>query len=470
MVATPTLSNGRTPRHQLSSCYIGSTPDNIEGIFDAYKEMALLSKFGGGIGWDWSKVRAMGSSIDGHKHAAGGIIPFLKITNDIAIAVDQLGCVAKDSFVRVLDSDIVKTIPISEVRVGDLVESFNIENGEVQYRKVEKVHELEVKRENQIKISFKSGGYIITSKWHPMAIKGKNNFYYKKSDEIEIGEFGVNHKGEIDEIISVDTNPNVSEDYMDLTVHGTNNYFASTHKKDGNFYLTHNTRKGAIAVYIEPWHLDIRDFLDLKKNSGEERRRAHDLFPALWINDIFMRRVKEDSSWTLFDPYQVSHLTELYGEEFEREYERLEKDNSLTKIVISAKGLWKEILRSYFETGNPFLTFKDTANRTNPNSHKGVIRSSNLCVTGDTRLATQFGLVKAKDLEENYKEIIASFDYRTDGSIEQFRVGKAQALKMFKTAKNADIYEVVTKDGYKLNLLFGMSIIYQMEKILKRRV
>ncbi len=154
----------------------------------------------------------------------------------------------------------VKTIPISEVRVGDLVESFNIENGEVQYRKVEKVHELEVKRENQIKISFKSGGYIITSKWHPMAIKGKNNFYYKRSDEIEIGEFGVNHKGEIDEIISVDTNPNISEDYMDLTVHGTNNYFASTHKKDGNFYLTHNTRKGAIAVYIEPWHLDLGTF------------------------------------------------------------------------------------------------------------------------------------------------------------------------------------------------------------------
>ena len=434
----------------VHNCYIGSTPDNIEGIFDAYKEMSLLSKFGGGIGWDWSKVRAMGSSIDGHKHAAGGIIPFLKITNDIAIAVDQLGCVAKDSFVRVLKSNNIEIIPISEVRIGDLVESFNIEKGEVQYRKVEKVHELEVKRENQIKISFKSGGYIITSKWHPMAIKGKNNFYYKRSDEIEIGEFGVNHKGEADEIIAIDTNPNISEEYMDLTVQGTNNYFASTHNRDGNFYLTHNTRKGAIAVYIEPWHIDIRDFLDLKKNSGEERRRAHDLFPALWINDIFMKRVREDSSWTLFDPYQVSHLTELYGEEFEREYKRLEKDDSLTKIVISAKGLWKEILRSYFETGNPFLTFKDTANRTNPNSHKGVIRSSNLCVTGDTRLATQFGLVKAKDLEENYKEIIASFDYRTNGDIEQFGVGKAQALKMFKTAKSADIYEVITKDGYKI--------------------
>jgi len=231
MAATPTLSNARTPRHQLSSCYIGSTPDNIEGIFDGYKEMALLSKFGGGIGWDWSLVRGMGSYIDGHKHAAGGIVPFLKIANDVAIAVDQLG-----------------------------------------------------------------------------------------------------------------------------------------------------TRKGAIAVYIEPWHVDIRDFLDLKKNSGEERRRAHDLFPALWLNDLFMQRVKDDSTWTLFDPFEVNELTELYGEAFEKRYIELEhSSDNITREVISAKGLWKEILRSYFETGNPFLTFKDAANKANPNRHEGIIRSSNLC-------------------------------------------------------------------------------------------
>jgi len=230
MAATPTLSNARTPRHQLSSCYIGSTPDNIEGIFDAYKEMALLSKFGGGIGWDWSLVRGMGSCIDGHKHAAGGIVPFLKITNDIAIAVDQLG-----------------------------------------------------------------------------------------------------------------------------------------------------TRKGAIAVYIEPWHIDVRNFLDLKKNSGEERRRAHDLFPALWLNDIFMRRVEADEPWTLFDPFEVTELTTLYGEAFDKRYIELENDDTLSKEVISAKVLWKEILRSYFESGSPFLTFKDAANSTNPNKHTGVIRSSNLC-------------------------------------------------------------------------------------------
>ncbi|AFL67401.1 ribonucleoside-diphosphate reductase subunit alpha [Sulfurospirillum barnesii] len=230
MLATPTLSNARTTRHQLSSCYIGSTPDNIEGIFDSYKEMSLLSKFGGGIGWDWNLVRSMGGMIDGHKNAAGGVIPFLKITNDIAVAVDQLG-----------------------------------------------------------------------------------------------------------------------------------------------------TRKGAIAVYLEPWHMDISDFLDLKKNSGEERRRAHELFPALWINDLFMKRVEENAMWTLFDPAQTGDLCEVHGKEFERRYLAYEQNETIAKEHVLAKELWKKILTSYFESGSPFLCFKDSANKVNPNDHTGIIRSSNLC-------------------------------------------------------------------------------------------
>ncbi|MFX4233329.1 ribonucleoside-diphosphate reductase subunit alpha [Aliarcobacter butzleri] len=230
MLATPTLSNARTNRHQLSSCYIGSSPDNIEGIFDGYKEMALLSKYGGGIGWDWNQIRSLGGVIDDHKSAAGGTVPFLKITNDLAIAVDQLG-----------------------------------------------------------------------------------------------------------------------------------------------------TRKGAIAVYLEPWHMDIVDFVDLKKNSGEERRRAHDLFPALWISDLFMERVMEDSYWTLFDPYEVRDLSETFGDEFKAKYIAYENDETITKDRMKAKDLWKKILTSYFEVGSPFLCWKDTANRTNPNSHVGHIRSSNLC-------------------------------------------------------------------------------------------
>ena len=230
MLATPTLSNARTNRHQLSSCYIGSTADKIEGIFDTYHEMALLSKYGGGIGWDWNQVRALGGVIDGHKSAAGGTVPFLKITNDVAIAVDQLG-----------------------------------------------------------------------------------------------------------------------------------------------------TRKGAIAVYLEPWHMDIVDFIDLKKNSGEERRRAHDLFPSLWITDLFMERILEDSHWTLFDPYEVKDLCECFGDEFKEKYIAYENDPSITKNQMKAKDLWKKILTSYFESGSPFLCFKDNANRANPNGHVGHIRSSNLC-------------------------------------------------------------------------------------------
>jgi len=294
MLATPTLSNARTTRHQLSSCYIGSTPDNIEGIFDSYKEMALLSKFGGGIGWDWNMVRGMGSYIDGHKHAAGGIIPFLKIANDVAIAVDQLG-----------------------------------------------------------------------------------------------------------------------------------------------------TRKGAIAVYIEPWHIDVREFLDLKKNSGEERRRAHDLFPALWINDLFMKRVQEDAQWTLFDPYEVSELSSLYGEEFEKRYLELEQDESITKEVVSAKGLWKEILRSYFETGNPFLCFKDNANRANPNKHAGIIRSSNLCTEIFQNTAPNHYKIRI-NFEDGSKLILEEDDeIRVDSGI----VKKAKKVTALDTIDGKKIF-IVDKEEY----------------------
>ena len=214
----------------VHNCFIGASPDNIEGIFDSYKEMALLSKHGGGIGWDWHDIRSMGGPIDNNHAAAGGTVPFLKINNDLALAVDQLG-----------------------------------------------------------------------------------------------------------------------------------------------------VRKGAVAVYLEPWHIDIEDFIDLKKNSGEDRRRAHDLFPALWIPDLFMERVLEDSTWTLFDPYEVKDLHELVDEEFDKKYIEYEHNPDIRKNTIRAKDLWKKILTSYFEVGSPFLCFKDNANRANPNPHIGKIRSSNLC-------------------------------------------------------------------------------------------
>lgn len=289
MLATPTLSNARTTRHQLSSCYVGSTPDNIEGIFDSYKEMALLSKFGGGIGWDWCKVRAMGGSIDGHKNAAGGIIPFLKITNDIAVAVDQLG-----------------------------------------------------------------------------------------------------------------------------------------------------TRKGAIAVYIEPWHMDVSDFLDLRKNSGEERRRAHEIFPALWINDLFMKRLQSGGKWTLFDPAEVSDLSDLYGAEFEARYERYEADDKISKSTILAKELWKKILTSYFETGMPFLCFKDNANRINPNAHQGLIRSSNLCTEIFQNTAPNHYKIKVVFADGSERLFEENEEVRTDAGI----VKKAKKITALDTLGGKEIFIV----------------------------
>lgn len=296
MAATPTLSNARTPRHQLSSCYIGSTPDNIEGIFDGYKEMALLSKYGGGIGWDYSKVRGLGSFIDGHKNAAGGVVPFLKITNDVAIAVDQLG-----------------------------------------------------------------------------------------------------------------------------------------------------TRKGAISVYLEPWHTDIFDFIDLKKNSGEERRRAHDLFPALWIPDLFMKRVEEDSTWTLLDPHECGDLTDLHGEAFEKRYLEYEAMEGIIKESIRAKELWKRILTNYFEVGAPFLCFKDNANRTNPNHHKGIIRSSNLCTEIFQNTAPNHYTVRIEYEDGSIEEFEEFEGVMTDSGMEK-RANKLTSMDII-NGKRVFIAERIAKEG-----------------------
>ncbi len=138
-------------------------------------------------------------------------------------------------------------------------------------------------------------------------------------------------------------------------------------------------RKGAIAPYLEPWHWDVREFIDLKKTGGEERLRAHDLFPALWLNDEFMKRVEADEEWTLFDPLDCPDLHLLYGEAFEEAYRAYEKKGQIRRKKIRAKALWKDILTSYYEVGMPFLCFKDTANRENRNKHIGAILASNLC-------------------------------------------------------------------------------------------
>ena len=234
MSSTPTLFNSGTPRSQLSSCYLTTVPDTLDGIYESLKENALLSKYAGGLGNDWTRVRALGSHIQGTNGQSQGVVPFLKVVNDTAVAVNQGG-----------------------------------------------------------------------------------------------------------------------------------------------------KRKGAVCAYLETWHLDIEEFLELRKNTGDDRRRTHDMNTANWIPDLFMQRVHDKAEWTLFSPADVPELHELYGKAFERAYTEREAQAARGEIAlykrVPAVDLWRKMLSMLFETGHPWLTFKDPCNIRSPQQHVGVVHSSNLC-------------------------------------------------------------------------------------------
>ncbi|MDA8444509.1 ribonucleoside-diphosphate reductase subunit alpha [Paracidovorax valerianellae] len=247
MSSTPTLFNSGTLRSQLSSCYLTTVPDDLDGIYESIKENALLSKFAGGLGNDWTRVRALGSHIKGTNGESQGVVPFLKVVNDTAVAVNQGG-----------------------------------------------------------------------------------------------------------------------------------------------------KRKGAVCTYLETWHLDIEEFLELRKNTGDDRRRTHDMNTANWIPDLFMRRVMEKGTWTLFSPSNVPDLHDLFGTDFEKAYVAYEEKAARGEIkpsrTLQATDLWRKILTMLFETGHPWITFKDACNVRSPQQHAGVVHSSNLCTeitlnTSDTETA-----------------------------------------------------------------------------------
>ena len=234
MSSTPTLFNSGTMRSQLSSCYLTTVSDNLDGIYEAIKENALLAKYAGGLGNDWTPVRALGSHIKGTNGKSQGVVPFLKVVNDTAVAVNQGG-----------------------------------------------------------------------------------------------------------------------------------------------------KRKGAVCSYLETWHLDIEEFLELRKNTGDDRRRTHDMNTANWIPDLFMKRVMENGEWTLFSPSDVPDLHDKCGRAFEKAYigyeEKVAKGELKLYRKIAATQLWRKMLSMLFETGHPWITFKDPCNLRSPQQHVGVVHSSNLC-------------------------------------------------------------------------------------------
>ncbi|SER51235.1 ribonucleoside-diphosphate reductase alpha chain [Nitrosomonas sp. Nm51] len=234
MSSTPTLFNSGTCRSQLSSCYLTTVSDDLDGIYEAIKENALLAKYAGGLGNDWTAVRAMGARIKGTNGKSQGVVPFLKVVSDTAVAVNQGG-----------------------------------------------------------------------------------------------------------------------------------------------------KRKGAVCAYLECWHLDIEEFLELRKNTGDDRRRTHDMNTATWIPDLFMKRVMEGGDWTLFSPSDVPDLHEKFGRAFEQAYltyeEKTERGELELFKKIPAVQLWRKMLSMLFETGHPWITFKDPCNIRSPQNHAGVVHSSNLC-------------------------------------------------------------------------------------------
>jgi ribonucleoside-diphosphate reductase alpha chain len=247
MSSTPTLFNSGTRRSQLSSCYLTTVADDLDGIYEALKENALLSKFAGGLGNDWTRVRALGSYIKGTNGKSQGVVPFLKVVNDTAVAVNQGG-----------------------------------------------------------------------------------------------------------------------------------------------------KRKGAVCAYLESWHLDIEEFLELRKNTGDDRRRTHDMNTANWIPDLFMKRVVEGGHWTLFSPSTCPDLHDKFGKAFEQAYlayeDKVERGEIKLFKRMPAKDLWRKMLSMLFETGHPWMTFKDACNLRSPQQHVGVVHSSNLCTeitlnTSDSEIA-----------------------------------------------------------------------------------
>ena len=247
MSSTPTLFNAGTLRPQLSSCFLTTVPDDLKKIYGSIQDNAMLSKWAGGLGNDWTPVRALGSYIKGTNGKSQGVVPFLKVVNDTAVAVNQGG-----------------------------------------------------------------------------------------------------------------------------------------------------KRKGAVCAYLETWHLDIEEFLELRKNTGDDRRRTHDMNTANWIPDLFMKRVTEDGDWTLFSPSDAPDLHDLYGAAFEKRYKEYESQTENNEIAlfkkVKAADLWRKMLSMLFETGHPWITFKDACNIRSPQQHIGVIHSSNLCTeitlnTSETEIA-----------------------------------------------------------------------------------
>ncbi len=389
--ATPTLFNAGTKRPQLSSCFLlAMKGDSIHGIYDTLKDCALISQYGGGIGLHVSNIRARGSLIRGTGGTSNGIVPMLRVYNNTARYVDQ--CFTPDTLVATENGSQF----IKDVAAGDRIytsKGLQRVNALVEHDWSGPMLRVSMHQETP-------GGTAqmtvqVTAEHPVLALQNLQNdtatlleSKYRAGlvdlDYIEIGSLRVGDliaspcEGatslSFHSIESIESTEYVGKVY-DFEVDAPHDYHVV------GLGIAHNgggKRNGSFAIYLEPWHADVEDFLDMKKNTGAEEERARDLFYGLWVPDLFMERVDAGGDWTLFCPNEAPGLADVVGEEFQALYERYEAEGRGRKTV-KAQDLWFRILDSQIETGTPYLLYKDAANRKSNQQNLGVIKSSNLC-------------------------------------------------------------------------------------------
>lgn len=411
--ATPTMFNSGTPKPQMSSCFLLTmSDDSIDGIFSTLKQCALISKYAGGIGLSVHNIRATGSYIRGTNGNSNGLIPMLRCFNSTARYVDQCFPPLTEIY-----TSSTETRPISKLVKGDQVLTHT---GKLST--ITKILSYELSQYHLYEVGTQLGSLKVTSQHPFLCLRNQG----RSSDATSIqGRFSAKLQGLTWED-ACDLKP--GDDWLALpksTVQasaldpggvdvGTHVLFQVTscmespaeyagrlydlEVEDDHSYVTkvgavHNgggKRKGSFAIYLEPWHADISAFLQLKKNTGSEEHRARDLFQAMWIPDLFMRRVEENKSWSLFCPNEAPNLFDVWGPEFDALYERYENEGRARKVV-PARQIWNEIMEAQIETGGPYMLYKDRVNSCSNYQHIGTIRSSNLCVSPDTKILTDLG-------------------------------------------------------------------------------
>jgi ribonucleotide reductase alpha subunit len=391
--ATPTNFNAGTPRQQLSSCFLLAMKgnDSIAGIYDTLKDCAMISKYAGGIGLHIHDIRAKGSLIRGTNGTSNGIVPMLRNFNDTARYVDQ--CFTPDTLVLTESGPqpIGVILPGEKVLTSEgvfhtvLKQVIHEYSGRMFRIQLEDHQEaVQVTEEHPI-LSFASEGHPLEHCLKQIQA-GLKEVDYREVKELQVGDFTVFPHGQHGRIQSIEP-VEYTGIVHDFEIDGPHDYTVA------HLGIAHNgggKRNGSFAIYLEPWHADVEDFLKLKLNTGSEEERCRDLFYALWVPDLFMERVEKNEPWTLFCPSEAPGLSDVYGEEFRALYTRYEQEGRGRKQV-DAQKLWFRVLDSQIETGTPYLLYKDACNKKSNQKNLGTIKSSNLCVAPETLILTDKG-------------------------------------------------------------------------------